>query len=230
MRHRGDTVTRAASPGRARLAARARRALLALPLLGHGLRRLSGAITHAPPRSPLRRLVRLRGALRPPASGRQVLDVLDVLEALPVRYWVAGGWGIDALVGRQSRDHDDLDVVLDEFPATVEMVGDALRALGFRVLERAYRPTWMPDRWHLESGVNLHVELVSLDLARLAEAAAVARTTVARLEPYATGTIDGRRVPCLSTDAQWIVHGGYEPRPVDRHDLVLLQGLRSSKE
>lgn len=216
------------APGLSRLAAGARRALLALPLVGDGVRRLSGAVNAAPPRSPLRRLAPLRRALRPPATGSQVLAVLEVLDALPVRYWVAGGWGVDALAGRESRRHDDLDVVLDDFPRVIEMVGGALAARGFRVLERAHRQTWMPDRWHLEDRHNLHVELVSLDRARVEEAAA-AQGAAGRLEPFATGTIAGRSVPCLSSGAQWVVHGGYEPRPADRHDLALLQELRSSK-
>ena len=27
-----------------------------------------------------------------------------------VRFWLAGGWGVDALAGRQTRSHRDLDV------------------------------------------------------------------------------------------------------------------------
>ena len=45
--------------------------------------------------------------------------------------WVAGGWGVDALVGRQTRLHRDLDLALDARNETV-----ALRVLarrGYRV-------------------------------------------------------------------------------------------------
>ncbi|MGZ4382041.1 MAG: nucleotidyltransferase domain-containing protein, partial [Gaiellaceae bacterium] len=40
-------------------------------------------------------------------------DVLEVLAALGeagVRASLEGGWGVDALVGRQTREHEDLDL------------------------------------------------------------------------------------------------------------------------
>jgi lincosamide nucleotidyltransferase A/C/D/E len=42
-------------------------------------------------------------------------DVVEVLESLTVAHvpwWVAGGWGVDALVGEQTRMHDDVDVMV----------------------------------------------------------------------------------------------------------------------
>ena len=42
-------------------------------------------------------------------------DVLAVLEALGgLRVWVDGGWGVDALLGEQTRAHGDLDLAVDE--------------------------------------------------------------------------------------------------------------------
>jgi lincosamide nucleotidyltransferase A/C/D/E len=41
-----------------------------------------------------------------------VLEVIDALEGAGVSVWIDGGWGIDALVGEQTRPHDDLDVVI----------------------------------------------------------------------------------------------------------------------
>ena len=40
--------------------------------------------------------------------------VSGVFEAADVRAWVEGGWGVDALMGRQTRDHDDVDLAVDE--------------------------------------------------------------------------------------------------------------------
>jgi lincosamide nucleotidyltransferase A/C/D/E len=42
-----------------------------------------------------------------------VLDVLDVLDGASCRVWVGGGWGVDALDGRQTRTHRDLDLAVD---------------------------------------------------------------------------------------------------------------------
>ena len=54
--------------------------------------------------------------------------VLDVLERVPDAV-VDGGWGIDALVGRATRVHDDLDLVLPA--ARLEEVVAILRPIGF---------------------------------------------------------------------------------------------------
>lgn len=213
-----------------RLAASLRRVLLDSPLVGGYVRRVSAAIGQAPPHSLIGRLAPLRAVLRPPATGSQVLAILDVLDETKIRYWVAGGWGVDALAGRQSRRHDDVDVVLDDFEHTIERAAAALRAKGFTVLERDRRPTWMPDRWLLQDGATCHVELVSLDLDRLHHAhSSEVVPGQGDLVPFDTGMIEGRAVPCLSADAQRIVRSGYRARPADRHDLALLQGLGSSK-
>ena len=43
-----------------------------------------------------------------------VLAVRSLLSALTVPYWIAGGWAIDLAVGRVTRDHADVDIMLLE--------------------------------------------------------------------------------------------------------------------
>ena len=43
-----------------------------------------------------------------------VLAVRSLLSDLTVPYWIAGGWAIDLAVGRVTRDHADVDVMLLE--------------------------------------------------------------------------------------------------------------------
>lgn len=40
------------------------------------------------------------------------VDVVDVLRGLDRPWWVAGGWAIDLHLGRQTREHADLDVLV----------------------------------------------------------------------------------------------------------------------
>ncbi len=40
-----------------------------------------------------------------------VVEVLNTLEDAGIDVWLDGGWAVDALVGEQTRDHDDLDLV-----------------------------------------------------------------------------------------------------------------------
>jgi hypothetical protein len=39
-----------------------------------------------------------------------VLGILDQLDGAGLMVWLDGGWGVDALLGRHSRPHQDLDL------------------------------------------------------------------------------------------------------------------------
>ena len=57
-----------------------------------------------------------------------VLAAFDCLENHAIAAWVDGGWGIDALVSRQTRTHADLDLVVEQ--DTLAAAAPALRTLG----------------------------------------------------------------------------------------------------
>ena len=42
-----------------------------------------------------------------------VLSVLRLADRAGVRLWIDGGWGVDALLGGQTREHGDLDVAIE---------------------------------------------------------------------------------------------------------------------
>ena len=58
-----------------------------------------------------------------------VIEVLDRLEAAGVCVWLDGGWGIDALISRQTRLHDDLDAIIAR--QDLSQAQEALAPLGF---------------------------------------------------------------------------------------------------
>lgn len=43
----------------------------------------------------------------------ETVAFLDVLAAADVTPWIDGGWGVDALLGHQTREHGDLDLVIE---------------------------------------------------------------------------------------------------------------------
>jgi hypothetical protein len=90
-------------------------------------------------------------------------EVLGVLADLTEAGRVAGGWGVDALVGQQTRLHRDLDLALDARDEPV-----ALRALerrGYRV-----ETDWRPVRVELiaegRGWVDVHPVVFRLNRAR----------------------------------------------------------------
>jgi lincosamide nucleotidyltransferase A/C/D/E len=62
-----------------------------------------------------------------------VLEIVDRLDASGVRVWLDGGWGVDASIGHQTPDHEDLDPVIP-LPAA-NAARHALTELGFRLTE-----------------------------------------------------------------------------------------------
>ena len=74
-------------------------------------------------------------------SAADVGTVLGIAHAAGFdRVWVAGGWGVDALVGRQIRIHSDLDLAVD---VTQTAPDHLLRAFGRHgyVVEADWRPS-----------------------------------------------------------------------------------------
>src|SRR5262245_53980775 len=63
-----------------------------------------------------------------------VCGFLDLLQSLGVRVWLDGGWAVDACLGRQTRPHSDLDIVIEE--RDVAAVTAALRRLDYADVPR----------------------------------------------------------------------------------------------
>ena len=59
------------------------------------------------------------------------LNIIDLMTALKIRYLVEGGWGIDVLIGKQTREHRDIDIDFDA--AFEELWISNLEKLGYRI-------------------------------------------------------------------------------------------------
>src|SRR5438132_11983439 len=55
-----------------------------------------------------------------------VVEVVEALEDAGVAVWIDGGWGVDALLEEQTREHDDLDVVVgaDDVPRLIVILAN----------------------------------------------------------------------------------------------------------
>jgi len=43
-----------------------------------------------------------------------VVGIYNLLESHGIKIWVDGGWGVDALLEEQTREHGDLDIAIQE--------------------------------------------------------------------------------------------------------------------
>ena len=67
-----------------------------------------------------------------------LFQLLDLLDSIGMRYWLDGGWGIDALYGKQTRAHRDIDIDFDSL--YTKQLLDILQENGF-ILETDWLPT-----------------------------------------------------------------------------------------
>ena len=157
---------------------------------------------------------------RTPMDARGLLEVVDALERREIAVWLDGGWGVDALLGRQTREHDDLDLVVDLRHA--EGVAEILGGLGYELVAGG-----APKSFVLvdEAGRQVDVHPVTFD----AEGGGVYQMEVGREWTYPAdgfsgrGHVDGRSVRCLSPEVQVLVHAGYELDEKDYRELHLLR-------
>ena len=94
-------------------------------------------------------------------TAADVLYVLDLLDAAEIVAWVDGGWGVDALLGEQTRDHNDLDLAINHYD--VDRYRAAMRTNGFHPTETLHatpKNFVMADR----DGREVDVHLVDRDV------------------------------------------------------------------
>jgi lincosamide nucleotidyltransferase A/C/D/E len=165
----------------------------------------------------------------PPATARMTAaDVLEVLEALAgdgIPSVVDGGWGVDALVGRETRPHRDLDLVLAR--EDLSRVEVTLGRLGYRHDVTAWPGP--PARHVLRDlkgrQVDGHVVVPDGHGDWRQELGDGSWGVYPTAELRAWGTIGGRPVRCIGPALQRRHHAGYAPLAHDLHDLALLDGL-----
>lgn len=143
------------------------------------------------------------------------------LEQAGIPVWLDGGWGVDALLGRETRPHHDLDVIVrvSDVPKALEL----LQPANFIVREGS-----IPHAFVLAgpSGDELDFHTVTFQ----SDGTAVHRMDngsdwVFPADAFTgVGTVDGASVQCLSAVTQVRCHAqGYAPSEKDFRDMELLQ-------
>lgn len=153
-------------------------------------------------------------------AAEDVLSVLALLRRAEVAVWIGGGWGIDALIGEQTRPHRDLDLMhrQDQEAALVAALSEA----GF---EESL--SWRPIRFVVTAAdggeIDLHPLVFAGDGSAKQASPEPERPFVYPSSCFVTGAIGGTPVPCLSAEQQVCFHQGYEPTDRDRHDMTQLR-------
>jgi lincosamide nucleotidyltransferase A/C/D/E len=182
---------------------------------------------------PVGKLLRsARGRVVRETGWAELVLVIDSLEAEGMPYWLAGGWGVDALVGRRTRPHKDIDVVIEDFEQNEPRVRKVFEALGFEHVTMDRGGVWMPSRSNFEDSAGHRIELLAIDWDHLRRAFDLdpERSSQPDAQPgdlarevFCTGTIHGRKLPCLTVPAQLLFHTGFPLESAGKNDVSLLR-------
>jgi lincosamide nucleotidyltransferase A/C/D/E len=141
------------------------------------------------------------------------------MEASGIDVCLDGGWGIDALLGEQTREHGDLDIIVrvEDLPGLLEAARGYARQPGGSDTNVVLRD------W---AGHEVDVHAITFD----GRGFGVFALPDGRKWPFppsaflGRGLIQGKEVRCLSPEAQVQCHGqGHAPDEEDLQDMKRLQ-------
>jgi lincosamide nucleotidyltransferase A/C/D/E len=152
-------------------------------------------------------------------TAEDVVEIVGWLSASGVDVWLDGGWGVDALVGEQTREHKDLDLIVRD--ADEALMREVLETHGFTEQEGVVQNYVLADG----RGRMVDVHPVTFDdrgdghlLSHDGEAFGHPARAFSCL-----GRVLDHEVACLCGEAQMSNHAwGYTPGDTDFHDMRLL--------
>jgi len=154
-------------------------------------------------------------------AASDVLDLLDWIQAHNIEVWLNGGWGIDALLGHQTREHDDLDLTISATDS--QAYTDAMAKLGFTTsrIDNDFNWVLVDER---ERVVDVHL----VDFGETMVTDKGVRIYGPRGLPFEVGSlqgsgdISGKRVKCETAEFQVRGHTRYQPDEQDYQDVLAL--------
>ncbi|WP_270840173.1 nucleotidyltransferase domain-containing protein [Peptacetobacter hiranonis] len=150
-----------------------------------------------------------------------LLNIIDLLESTKITYWIDGGWGVDLLFGKQTRNHRDIDINFDA-KFTDELI-EFLLNKGYKI-----DTDWLPVRMELYSEeygyLDIHPFILNED-GTSKQADLEGGWYEFEKDYFGSVSFENRIIPCISLKGQFIFHSGYELREKDIHDIAILKSL-----
>lgn len=160
------------------------------------------------------------------ATQEDLIAVLDLFDELNITYWLDGGWGVDVLYGKQTRNHRDIDINYDA--SYTEQVLGLLKKKGYEMVVDQY-PVRM-ELYHKDrSYIDIHPFILNED-GTTKQADLEGSFYEFEADIFATANFNGRSVPCISLKGQKLFHTGYELREVDKHDIKIINQLERNRQ
>jgi lincosamide nucleotidyltransferase A/C/D/E len=153
-------------------------------------------------------------------DAKDVISLHTELESMGISTWLNGGWGVDALLGRQTRPHADVDIFIQE--KDVEQVRVLLETKGYKEIKLEIA---RPFNFVYGDAAGREVDVHGFNYIGM-DKVIYGTGTSAEVFPAAVlkgiGEIEGKKVKCISPE--WAVkwHTGYKLREIDFQDVAAL--------
>jgi len=150
-----------------------------------------------------------------------IVELLRFLDDADIEVWLDGGWGVDALLGMETRPHKDVDIIARV--SDTQRLREVLQENGFVI-----QPGGTPSNFVLadSSGREIDIHAVTFD----ENGNGVYRMANGQDWTYPAAGFDGQgtvrdvQVRCLSPEAQVLCHAhGYVPTEKDIEDMERLR-------
>lgn len=130
--------------------------------------------------------------------------------------WLDGGWGVDALLGTQTKVHNDIDLFVEKINSKKFI--DIIKEKGFSEIEEAYttasHTVWKDTKGRI---IDLHIFEFNEQGNLVFEGETYSGDVFSGI-----GKISNKVVKCISAENQVLFHLGYEHDENDVHDVRLL--------
>jgi len=162
-------------------------------------------------------------------SARDAVALCRLLEQHRIRFWVMGGWGVDALLHRETRPHKDLDIlmVLGDLPLLWKLLDEHRFTLQY-VWEDNRWVDGEPDRWPtafvVADAQGREIDVHVIDFGP--DGSIIQHYNNPWPFPSAIagqGSIADAAVICVSLETQLAMHTGYTLPDGQLQDLKLLR-------
>ena len=148
-----------------------------------------------------------------------ITDVKQILQLAidaEIKVFLDGGWGVDALIGYETRAHNDIDIFVEkkDYQSFIQIMRDN----GFYEIRMEYTTTshtvWEDVKKRI---IDLHCFEYTENNEILYEGTCFPSSIFS-----GKGKIDGIEVSCIEPYSQVMFHLGYEFDENDVHDVKLL--------
>jgi lincosamide nucleotidyltransferase A/C/D/E len=152
-------------------------------------------------------------------KANEVIKIYKVFKTNEIKVWIDGGWGVDALLHEETREHSDLDIVIElKF---VEKALSILKDIGFCEINRPDSCSWNFVMSCDSKFIDFHV----IEFNEIGNGIYGPVENGIYYPNYSfgyTGYIENMDVDCISPRYQIESHTGYMLSEKDFHDVSLL--------